>query len=122
MSNNKDKVVRVSPITINVGLDANNIPVYMDWQAVGSPDTPEPVECKAFSLALFDKDQRDTFKIDLWTEDMQVVEMDRFIFHAMRSLADTYFKATRNMELANDMQKFVQYFGEKTGFLTKDEQ
>ena len=29
-------------------------------------------------LSLFDKDDLDTLKIDLWTKDMQVMEMDRF--------------------------------------------
>jgi hypothetical protein len=29
-------------------------------------------------------------------------------------MADTYQRATQNNQLANDMQKFVNYFGEKT--------
>jgi hypothetical protein len=53
-------------------------------------------------------------KIDLWTTEMQVIEMDRFFFQTLRAMADTYFKATQNAELATAMQQFVQYFGEKT--------
>ena len=71
-------------------------------------------ECKAMLLSLFDKDTEETLKIDLWTKDMQVVEMDRFFYHTLRAMADTYFKATQNKDLAVDMQRFVQYFGEKT--------
>jgi hypothetical protein len=48
--------------------------------------------------------------------------MDRFFFQTLRAMADTYFKATQNRELAVEMQKFVQYFGEKTKILTNPEE
>ncbi len=108
------QVEKTSSITIKVGLDKENIPVKIDWQAEDNPNQEVPEEVKAISVALFDKASRETLKIDLWTQEMQVVEMDRFVFQTLRSLADTYFKATQNQELANDMQRFVQYFGEKT--------
>jgi gliding motility-associated protein GldC len=65
-------------------------------------------------LSLFDAENKETMKIDLWTLDMQVVEMDHLVFNTLRGLADTYFKATQNQALAVDFQRFVQYFGEKT--------
>ncbi len=121
MSNNQEKVKRVSNITVRVGLDEQNVPVYMDWQSEDSPDTPQPEEAKAFLLSIFDKEHKDTFKIDLWTEEMQVVEMDRFMFQTLKSLADTYYKATKNEKLANQMQGFAQFFGQETGFVPKNE-
>ncbi|MGA1582568.1 MAG: hypothetical protein ACO4CH_04870 [Saprospiraceae bacterium] len=45
---------------------------------------------------------------------MQVGEMDRFMYHTLRALGDTYYKATQNEGLANEFQRFVQFFGEKT--------
>ena len=51
---------------------------------------------------------------------MQVIEMDRFFFQTLRAMSDTYFKATQNKELAADMQRFVQYFGEKTEIIPKE--
>ena len=68
-------------------------------------------------LSFFDEESKDTLKIDLWTTEMQVIEMDRFFFQTLRGLADTYFKATQNAELATSMRQFVHYFGEKTGIL-----
>ena len=50
---------------------------------------------------------------------MQVVEMDRFIFQTLRSLSDTYYRATQNKALANEMQRFVDYFGERTEIIPK---
>jgi len=72
-------------------------------------------------LSLFDMDTKDTMKIDLWTTKMQVNEMDRFFFQTLRAMADTYFKATQNREMAIDMQRFAQYFGEKTEIIPKEE-
>ena len=113
------KISKTTEIKINVGLNKDNVPVKIDWIASDNPNAKEPEPCKAMLLSLFDKERLDTLKIDLWTNDMQVNEMDRFFYQTLRGLGDTYFKATQNKELAIDMQKFVQYFGEKTEVLSK---
>ncbi len=59
-------------------------------------------------------------KLDLWTKDFQTNEMDRFVYHTLRTMADSYFKATKNQKLANDMQRFAQYFGEETEIIPKE--
>jgi gliding motility-associated protein GldC len=107
-------VTKSSNIKIKIGLDKKQVPVKIDWEADGGPNGPTKHESKAMLLSLFDKDSKDTMKIDLWTTEMQVIEMDRFFFQTLRAMADTYFKATQNAELATAMQQFVQYFGEKT--------
>ncbi len=111
------KPSKTSQIRINIGLDDKNIPSVIEWDADGSPNKDKPQLCKAMLLSLFDQESLDTVKIDIWTNDMQVNEMDRFFFQTLRALADTYFKATQNKELAVDMQKFIHYFGEKTGII-----
>ncbi|GIV31319.1 MAG: gliding motility protein GldC [Saprospiraceae bacterium] len=102
---------------ITVTLDEKNYPEAIHWEA---DDNPSGSDCKAMLLSLFDRNTLDTVKIDLWTKDMQVNEMDRFFFQTLRAMADTYFKATQNRDLAVDMQRFVQYFGEKTEILKND--
>lgn len=114
----KETIVKTSNIKIAVGLDKGNVPVSMEWKADDN-QVEKPMEAKAFLLSIFDKESKDTLKIDLWTNEMQVSEMDRFFYQSLRGLADTYFKATQNRELAVDMQKFVQYFGEKTEIIEK---
>ena len=114
-------VTKKTEIKINVGLNKDNVPIEMDWHASDNPNSEKPEACKAMLLSLFDKEQKDTLKIDLWTHDMQVNEMDRFFYQTLRGLGDTYFKATQNRELAIEFQKFVQYFGEKTEVLPKSE-
>ncbi|GAB5551351.1 MAG: gliding motility protein GldC [Saprospiraceae bacterium] len=114
-----DKVVKQSEIKITIGLNEEKIPVEMKWHADADSQQPTPQDCKAMILALFDKETKDTLRMDLWTKDMQVVEMDRFFFQTLRAMADTYFKATQNNQLAADMQRFVQYFGEQTEIIPK---
>ena len=113
-------VSKTSKINIEVGLTEDNIPVEMTWESDDNPSGKTPKECKALLLSVFDKENKETLKIDLWTTEMQVVEMDRFFYQTLRALADTYFKATQNKELATDMRRFVQYFGEKTEILPKE--
>ncbi len=114
----KEVVSKRSTITIDVGLNADKLPVELKWKA---SDNPGPSEaCKGMLVSLFNERSKETMKIDLWTNELQVVEMDRFMYQTLRGLADTYFRATGNKELANQMQQFVYYFGQATGAIPKD--
>lgn len=105
-----------SDINIRIQLDANRVPEAIEWQASDAHQT-HPSESKSIFLALLDKDSLDTSTMFLWTKDLQVAEMDRKIFYALTALTDGYYKSTQNTELANEMRRFVHYFGEKTGIL-----
>jgi gliding motility-associated protein GldC len=110
------EISKTSDITIRVGLDAQGVPARMEWGA-SDRNQGRLDECKAMMVALFDKEHRDTLRIDLWTKEMQVMEMDRFMYQVLRSLSDTYFRATQNKALAEDLARFAQHFGEKTEIL-----
>ncbi|HOY05669.1 MAG TPA: gliding motility protein GldC, partial [Saprospiraceae bacterium] len=90
MDNNE--IVKSSDITIRVGLNAEQVPTKIEWGA-SDRNNGTLEECKAIAVALFDKDHRDTLRIDLWTKEMQVLEMDRFMYQILRSLSQTYLKA-----------------------------
>ncbi len=99
----------ISEINLKIELDDKKVPSKITWEGEGSGEN----ECKAFLLSVFDKETKETFKIDLWTNEMEIREMDRFFYHTLNALNDTYMKATNNHELANAMKSFVDYFGEK---------
>lgn len=103
-------------ITIKVGLDENKLPEILSWDASGAGNIGDKT-IKAFLLSMFDAETRDTLKIDLWTKEFQVMEMDRFFYQTLRSMCDTYQKSTQNNELAGTMRDFTKYFGEKTGII-----
>ena len=109
-----------STIIIQVEMDEHKIPAKINWS---SSDNPQQIDqpAKAMLLSFFDAHTRDTLKIDLWVKELQVIEMDRFMFQVLRSLADTYFNATNNQKLAGAMKKFAQYFGEETEILDKSD-
>lgn len=113
-----NEITKTSDITLRVGLNAENVPVKIEWGA-SDRNNGALEECKAMAVALFDKEHRDTLRIDLWTKEMQVVEMDRFVYQILRSLGQTYLRATQNKDLAEDLGKFAQYFGEKTEIVPK---
>jgi gliding motility-associated protein GldC len=115
----KKEVKSINEIRLAVGLDSNRTPIQMEWSATEGMNK-EPQECKAMLLSVFDKDHRDTYKIDLWTTEMQVIEMDKFMYQTLRGLADTYFKATNNSKLSNEFRSFVEYFGKQTEVIPKD--
>lgn len=102
-------------IKLSVHLDSEKVPDQMSWEATSHQDGPQ--EIKAFLLSVFDLETKDTFKIDLWTRDMQVMEMDRFFYQTFRALCDTYKRATHNDKLAAEMEQFTQYFGEQTDII-----
>ncbi|MEL7121205.1 MAG: gliding motility protein GldC [Bacteroidota bacterium] len=108
-----------SNIHIQIRLDKDNIPDKINWKADDGPNGDKISTAKAILLSLFDEENKETLKIDLWTKEMQVIEMDRFFFQTLRAMADTYYRATNNAKLASDMQKFVQYFGEQTEIIEK---
>ncbi|MBL7825196.1 MAG: gliding motility protein GldC [Saprospiraceae bacterium] len=108
-----NEITKSSDITLRVGLNAENVPIKIEW---GASDRNNGLleECKAMAVALFDKEHRDTLRIDLWTKEMQVIEMDRFMYQTLKSLSQTYLKATQNKELAEEMARFAHFFGQKT--------
>jgi len=110
--------MRKTEIKVSVTLDEANIPDTIVWKSDDDKTNQEHVS-KAMMLALFEKDTMETVKIDLWTKDMQMQEMDRFFFQTLKSMADTYFKATKNNVLASRMQEFARYFAEETKIIDK---
>ncbi len=115
----KNEVVSKKSITVTVGLNESNMPIKMEWQADDAGD--KTIEVKGMLFSLFEKETLDTLRIDLWTTDMQIQEMDRFMFQTLRGLADTYARATQNKDLANEMQSFVTHFGQQTEIVPKDQ-
>ncbi|HRI01732.1 MAG TPA: gliding motility protein GldC [Saprospiraceae bacterium] len=103
---------RNAKIQIEVDLDEQQIPEKILWTSLDQGPQNQQ-EAKAILISFFDKDSLDTMKLDLWTKEMQVMEMDRFMFHTLNAMADTYRNATNNSKLANDFKSFANYFGEQ---------
>ena len=102
---------KTSNINIQVGLDENNIPEQLRWEA---SDTGEKAaEAKAILMSIWDDKTKETLRIDLWTKDMRVDEMKHFFHQTLVSMADTLERATSEDKMAADMRDFCHHFAEK---------
>lgn len=108
---------KTAKIEVEVHFNDDKLPEHIYWDASDQEDSKVPKDSKALLLFLFDREAKETLKIDLWTHDFEVMEMDRLVFHTIRSIADTYIRATNNKDMAEAMQQFAAYFGEQTGII-----
>ncbi len=101
-----------STITIDVDLDEGRTPQTISWSATDS-SMDSARKAKAMMLSFWDGADKTSLRIDLWTKEMMVDEMDYFFYQSIMSMADTYARATRHNELVNDMKNFAQEFYKK---------
>jgi len=98
-------------IRLFVELDKDNIPENILWDAEDMPGTkPEPT--KAFSLSIWDQKQKNTLRIDLWTKEMQVDEMKKFVIESMGGLAQTVLNATGDEWMSEEIRKLCDKLAE----------
>ena len=84
----------------------------IEWQADDAPDSSLQ-ESKAMILALWDADARQSLRIDLWTKDMTVQDMNDFFYQTLLTMADTYQNATNNKNLMSEIKIFAREFADK---------
>jgi gliding motility-associated protein GldC len=113
---NHNEIVKQSEISINVGLNNEKHPVKIEWAAQDS-GLDGTKESKAMMLAFWDKLEKSTMRIDLWTTEMSVEEMQFFTYETLRSMADSYERATSDKELSKEIREFANKFGKSAKVL-----
>jgi gliding motility-associated protein GldC len=95
-----------SSINIDILLDPEKVPENISWSASdSSADIAQ--KAKAMSIAFWDGADKTAMRIDLWTKDMMVDEMGEFFYQMMFSMSDTFRRATKNQEQADEMKQFA---------------
>ena len=113
MSNNQtNEIVKTSNINFKVSLDKENLPLEIEWNA-DDADVDGKQVAKAIVLSLWDGLQQNALRIDLWTKEMNVEEMNLFIFQTLSTLGDTNERATNNSEIAAEIREFAHHFGHR---------
>ncbi len=105
-----------SDIKLSITLNETKQPVAIHWQADDS-GLEGMHESKGMMLSLWDKKEGSMMRIDLWTHEMMVEEMQHFFYQTFASMADTYQRATNDNTMAEEIRKFSKSFGEKTKVL-----
>lgn len=102
---------RKSNINIQVALDENRVPEELQWSA--EDGGVENQDAKAMLLSMWDAEQKETLKIDLWTKDMPLDDMKIFFHQTLVTMSDTFFRATKDEKMRDTMKDFCDYFAEK---------
>lgn len=100
-----------SEIKINVVLDDNKVPERLNWSAPDGGINNE--ESKAVLLSVWDHKAKEALRIDLWTKDMPLDEMQIFFHQTLVAMTDTFKRATSDEKMAATMKDFTDYFAEK---------
>lgn len=114
----EDKIVKKSEINIQVGLNSNNLPIQMKWNASDGGIENEPAS--AFMLSIWDPKEKNTMKIDLWTKDMSIEEMKQFFHQTLLTMADTFEKATGEHLISEDLRDYCYHFASKMEILPEE--
>jgi gliding motility-associated protein GldC len=104
-----------SDIRIKVQLDVNKIPESILWDS--SDNQVENKKANAIMLSVWDPSEESTLRMDLWTKEMTVDEMKKFIHQNIMLMADTLQRATGEDKMAETMRDFGNYYAEKLELL-----
>jgi gliding motility-associated protein GldC len=99
-----------SSINIQIELDNNKVAEKIQWEAT---DAGEQREAKAMILGFWDKHEKNTMRIDLWTKEMTVDEMKFFVHQTLLTLSDSFERSTGDTRMASTMKDFCEYYAEK---------
>lgn len=91
-----------STIQFSIQLDDQHIPEKIVWDATDKPETG-PADTKAITISLWDQQQQNTMRIDLWTKDMPVDEMKRFYIDCIGGLSQSVLNSTGDEFMAKEM-------------------
>ncbi|MFN4082234.1 MAG: gliding motility protein GldC [Bacteroidia bacterium] len=119
MSEQTPEIVKTSQIRVDVKLDKENLPIAIEWDA-DDADFDGKIPAKGLMLSLYDGLEQNAMRIDLWTSEMTVEEMNHFVFQTLATMADTLERATGNKEVCDEMRDFVHHFGHRVGIFGED--
>jgi gliding motility-associated protein GldC len=104
--------MKKSVIQFAIELDDNNVPEKIMWDATDKPEAGL-TEAKSISISLWDHEQKNTMRIDLWSKDMPVEEMKRFYIDCIGGLSQSVLSATGDEHIASEInalcERLVKY-------------
>ncbi len=107
-----------SEIKFIIELDDKKMPEKIFWQA-DDADFTGLKEAKTMMLSLWDKEEKITLGIDLWTKEMLVEDMNQHFYQMILKLGDTYRKSTSNPDVQKMFDDFASQFAEKINLFGK---
>ena len=109
---------KISEIKFKISLDEKKVPEKIEWEATDSGFKGKK-ECSSMMISLWDKEEKATLGIDLWTKEMIIDDMNIHFHQIFNKLAETYERSTKNKDIANMIKNFSADFAEKTELIKK---
>ncbi len=100
-----------SEITIKVDLDENKVPEKLRWSA---PDGGiQDSASKAIFLSVWDEEDQTSLRMDLWTKEMPVDQMQVFVHQTLVGMRESYLRATNDTKMSAAFQDFCEFFAQE---------
>lgn len=96
-------IMKNSEIKFVVQLDEKNLPKSIQWDATDKEEGGLEAT-KSISLNVWDNLNHSTLRIDLWTEEMSVVEMKRFYIDILGGMGQTILNSTGDEFMAEEIK------------------
>ncbi len=93
-----------SDIKFRISLDQDNVPEKIEWDA-DHKETSGYSETKSISVSLWDHNNKNSMRIDLWTKDMPMDEMKRFYIDCVGGLSQSILNATGDEYMASELSE-----------------
>jgi gliding motility-associated protein GldC len=99
-----------SEIKFTVHLDVNHVPEKIEWFA---EDGGAASTCKSVMISIWDEQEKNTLRMDVWNKEMSTDEMKHFFHQSLMTMADTFERATGETEMSQEMRDFSIYFADR---------
>ena len=96
--------MKKSEIHFTVSLDEDNVPDKIEWSATDKEDPDKIEETKSLSISLWDHQQKNTLRIDIWSKDMPVDEMKKFYIDCVGGIAQSALNSTGDEFISNELK------------------
>ncbi len=97
-----------SIIKLSVELDSNKVPKKIFWEASDLREKKKTTN--SFLLSLWDNETNNTLKINLWTKEMLMHDMKKFIHQTMFDFVDILKKSTGEEKSSKELEDFLIQF------------
>lgn len=97
-----------SKIEFDIALDDQHIPEKILWSATDNPQGNTPTETKAVSISLWDHQQKQSLRMDLWAKDMTVDEMKKFYIECIAGIGDSIKRSTDDELMAREIHNLCE--------------
>jgi gliding motility-associated protein GldC len=96
-----------SEIRFSIELDEKSLPKKIQWDA-SDKEEDGAESTKSISLNVWDNLNQSTLRIDLWTEDMSVVEMKRFYIDILGGMGQTILNSTGDEYISEEIKALCE--------------